>query len=58
MRCTLVIEEAQSIVVVKVESYPQFFTSIDAKLGTQMVFAVLFVSTLIVADIGIGRQCV
>ena len=42
--------------VVEVEAYSQPLAGIDAELGTQVVFTVLLVATLIVADIGKWRQ--
>ena len=42
--------------VVQVESHSQTFAGIDAKLGIDMVFTMLLVAAVVVADIGIGRQ--
>ena len=56
MRCALVGEIAQSVMVVEVEAHTEFLAGIDTKLGMQVVFAVLLVATLVVADVGKGRQ--
>ena len=50
----LVVVIAHSIVVVEVEAYTQPLAGIDTELGTQVVFAVLLVTTLVVADVGKG----
>ena len=60
-RCTevrdvLILVVASAVVIVKVEAKSQALVGIDGKFGVNMVFTVLLVATVVVADVGIGRQ--
>ena len=56
MRDVLILVVAAAVVIVKVEAKSQALVGIDGKFGVNMVFTVLLVATVVVADVGIGRQ--
>ena len=54
VRVSLVLVVSATVVVVQVEAYAQSFACIDTKLGIDVVFTVLLVAAVIVADVGVG----
>ena len=58
MGCVLILIVATGIVVVKVKTKAQPFVGIDRKLRINMVFSVLFVSTIVITDICEGGKSI
>jgi hypothetical protein len=56
MRYALIIEIASCIVVVQVETEAEPLVGIHCKFGTEAVFAVLLVTTVVISDTRIGRE--
>ena len=56
MRCALTLVVAAGIVVVQVETETESFVGIDGKFSVDVVLTVLLITTVVITDIGIGRQ--
>ena len=56
VRVGLVLVVTSGIVIVQVKAHSQLLACIDTEFGIDMVFTVLLVTTVVIADVGIGRQ--
>ena len=56
MADALVLIITTGIGIVEIKAKSQFLTGVDGELGIQMVLAVLLVATVVVRQVGNGRQ--